>query len=169
MNESEPDNKPIDSIEKSFSKPVIKASTNDYLKRKRIIDEHFDLTIIPLEPKSRITTSDYLEYKGVINEPFDLTLEQGRRAAVLDQRLKSRSKIVNILMVPMVVVPFWLMVLLSLPAFGQKSYSEDMQKGFLLVLASDCIGLCYVVTHDLFPNGKKKKNQNQEESENSDS
>lgn len=55
----------------------------------------------------------------------------------------------------MSIAPFWLMALLSLPAFNVKeAYSEKMQAAFLTALASDFIGLYYVITRDLFPKGE---------------
>ncbi len=51
----------------------------------------------------------------------------------------------------MYVVPVWLIIMLTLPAFKVKAFSERMQILLLGALASDIVGLCYVVTRNLFP------------------
>jgi hypothetical protein len=70
----------------------------------------------------------------------------------------------------MSIVPIWLMVLLSLPAFGKKPYSEAMQAAFLTGLVSDFVGLYYVITRDLFPQGSSssKNNSKKENDQNDD-
>lgn len=100
---------------------------------------------IPLE---EITTDEYLTARNIKTE--DLTVE-GRKNARLEHHLASRTKVLAALVIPMYIVPVWLMIMLSLPAFRIKAFSERMQILLLGALASDIVGLCYVVTRDLFP------------------
>jgi hypothetical protein len=69
----------------------------------------------------------------------------------------------------MSIAPFWLMALLSLPAFDKKPYSETMQAAFLAALVSDFVGLYYVITRDLFPKGEAPhRKAGKDETENQD-
>jgi hypothetical protein len=93
---------------------------------------------------------------------FDLTKEEERRAADMTQRLWFRRTVLFTQLVPMCLIPLWLVVILSLPVFGVKQYSEDMQKGFLGALATNAFGICLIIARDIFPlgkeEGKSKKN-----------
>jgi hypothetical protein len=66
------------------------------------------------------------------------------------------------LMAPMIFIPFWLMWTLS--PINAKQYSERMQGAFLAALASDVMGLCWIVTRDLFPQGKESYRKQDNES-----
>ncbi len=95
------------------------------------------------------TVGEYLSSQNINRDDFTTT--KGRKSARLKHQLTSRTKVLTALIIPMYVAPIWLMVMISLPAFNIKSFSERMQFALLSALASDLIGLCYVVTRDLFP------------------
>lgn len=98
-------------------------------------------------------------------EKYDLTKPEGREAATLDERLRARTEVLHALRVPMYIVPCWLMLILSLPAINhpwlnKNAYSERVQFALIGALASDILGLCWVVTRDLFPQGKEPSKKN---------
>lgn len=97
------------------------------------------------------STEEYLKKQGIDRDA--VTTAELRKAEVV-HRLSSRKLVLLSLVIPMSIAPFWLMVLLSLPAFDKKPYSERMQAAFLTALVSDFAGLYYVITRDLFPNGE---------------
>jgi hypothetical protein len=99
---------------------------------------------------------------GIELAKFDFKKPSGRIGAETNHRLNSRSRIVRVLLCPMLIIPIWLMGMISLPAFGNKAYSERMQIFFLGALASNALGLCYVVTRDLFPLGKDDKDESEQ-------
>jgi hypothetical protein len=99
--------------------------------------------------RSTITTEEYLSGKNI--EANDFSTTEGRKSARLKHHLASRTKVLTALIIPMYVAPVWLMIMLSLPAFNIKVFSERMQILLLSALTSDLIGLCYVVTRNLFP------------------
>jgi hypothetical protein len=82
------------------------------------------------------------------------TSEDKIKMAEATQRLSARNLILWSLVVPMSVIPFWLMGLLTFNSLGRIKLSESLQVGILAAVASDYLGLYYVVTQDLFPQGK---------------
>ncbi|KPQ35704.1 MAG: Protein of unknown function (DUF3043) [Phormidesmis priestleyi Ana] len=100
-------------------------------------------------PAVTTTTEEYLNKPNV--KEYDFATSEARKSAELKHRIDSRTKVLAALIIPMYVAPIWLMVMLSLPAFKVKAFSERMQYLLLGALASDLLGLCYVVTRDLFP------------------
>lgn len=154
-------------------------STDDFLKRKNIDESSFQLVELDSTPDaenhpdiqnngkaeaivpashSTITldeaTDKFLKQKGIaINTAVVAMSDAEARAYELRHRLGARTTILWTLILPMAIVPFWLMIQLSLPIFGIKPYSEKMQLGLLAALATDVVGLFYVVTRDLYPNG----------------
>lgn len=121
-------------------------STENFLMQNGIYSGSIHCTDV--DAIDEIKTDEYLIAKNV--EQGDLTIE-GRKNARLQHHLASRTKVLAALIIPMYVVPIWLMIMLSLPAFKVKAFSERMQILLLGALASDIVGLCYVVTRDLFP------------------
>jgi hypothetical protein len=65
----------------------------------------------------------------------------------------------------MIVIPFWLMWMLS--PQNIKHYSGPMQTAFIGALATDVVGLYWIITRDLFPygNSKPRRGLNSEEDE----
>jgi hypothetical protein len=144
-------------------------STEDYLSQfglgKDAISEvsHSETSeIVPIESN----TDKYLENyatPGLSKEDrirqtriYDLTKEEGRKAADMEQRLSFREIVIISQLLPIFLIPLWLAVILSLPIFGVKPYSEDMQKGFLAALATNAFGVCLIVARDLFPLGSEE-------------
>jgi len=109
------------------------------------------------------TVGEYLSSQNINRDDFATT--EGRKSARLKHQLTSRTKVLAALIIPMYVAPIWLMVMISLPAFNIKSFSERMQFALLSALASDLIGLCYVVTRDLFPQKPNDWNEEDESEE----
>jgi hypothetical protein len=144
-------------------------STEDYLSQfglgRDAISEVLvgeTLEILPIESN----TEKYLENfaaPGLNKEArrrqtqiYDLTKEEGRKAADMEQRLSFREIVVISQLVPIFLIPIWLAIILSLPIFGVKPYSEDMQKGFLAALATNAFGVCLIIARDLFPLGSEE-------------
>lgn len=91
---------------------------------------------------------DYLPQDAFISPEDEL------RKLELEHRLKLRRLVLYALIIPMAIIPIWLMVLLTVPAFNKDAkISETMQIAYLTAVASDFIGLYYIITRDLFPNG----------------
>ncbi|KAM3089821.1 hypothetical protein ACKFKG_32380 [Phormidesmis sp. 146-35] len=126
-----------------------KITTEEFLRLAGIDQNSFK--IISSDLKKTQTTDEFLKEHGVGKDA--LTADQAR-SFELRHRLTARMIILGSLVAPMSIAPFWLMALLSLPAFGLKPYSEAMQAGLLAGLVSDVAGLYYVVTRDLFPKGQ---------------
>lgn len=122
-------------------------STEDFLVQNGIYPGSIHCTdAIENIPSQEITTGKYLTAKNIGTKDF----VQDRKNARLDHQIAARTKVLAALIVPMYVVPIWLMIMLSLPAFKVKVFSERMQILMLGALASDIVGLCYVVTRSLF-------------------
>lgn len=124
-------------------------STQKWLKKQGVHSS--DLQVQIIDDEKIESTEDYLSARGV--DRSALITDELRRAEAR-HRLNSRKLVLLSLVVPMSIAPFWLMVLLSLPAFDKKPYSERMQVAFLAALVSDFAGLYYVITRDLFPRGE---------------
>jgi hypothetical protein len=155
-------------------------STEDYLRQlgidKGSISEVSEQATSEIEPITN--TDEYLLDVAKRNNPSgipkaqleiqtkirDLTTEEGRKAAEMEQRLAEmeqrlgfRKIILFSQLLPMCLIPCWLVMVLSLPIFSIKAYSEDMQKGFLIALGTDALGICFIVARDLFPLAKEEK------------
>ncbi|MGB3200003.1 MAG: hypothetical protein WBA99_03820, partial [Nodosilinea sp.] len=81
----------------------------------------------------------------------------------LRHRLNARMIILYALIAPMVVIPFWLMWLLSPGNIDR--YEKEMEGALLGALASNVLGLCWIITRDLFPQGGQDLLQDREEPE----
>lgn len=156
-------------------------SPDDFLKRRNIDESAFQLTESSPPPDtqnnldvqysskaativpaihSTVTldeaTDKFLKQKGIaVNTAVVAMSDAEARAYELRHRLGARTTILWTLVLPMAIVPFWLMIQLSLPIFNIKPHSEKMQLGLLAALATDVVGLFYVVTRDLFPSGNE--------------
>lgn len=128
----------------------------EYLKREGIFEDAIrasDHKDNPLE--------EFIERHDLYEDT--LRTDEGRKGAELKHRLTARMIILFALIAPMIMIPFWLMWVLS-PA-NSKEYSERMQGAFLTALASNALGLCWVVTRDLFPQSRKQPFNNEDELE----
>lgn len=124
-------------------------STRTWLEKRGI--HNTDLQVHIVDTKKIEFTEDYLKAHGIDRSAV---ITDELRKAEAEHRINSRRLILLSLIVPMSIAPFWLMVLLSLPAFDKNPYSESMQAAFLAALVSDFVGLYYVITRDLFPKGE---------------
>lgn len=104
---------------------------------------------IKLIDDEKITsTESYLKGNGINANSFVVnTLEDAREMHLI----RSRTIVLWNLVVPMSIIPIWLVVLLTLPSFGRTQMSEKLQLAILAAIATDYLGLYYVVTRNLFP------------------
>lgn len=132
--------------------------TEDYLQ-KRGIDEN----AIEVQVHKNNLIEELLEHRGI--DKNALRTVEGRRGATLKHHLTARMIILCSLTLPMIIIPFWLMRMLS-PA-NIKHYSEHMQVAFMGALATDVIGLYAIITRNLFPqaNNSLKRELDSEEDE----
>ncbi|HSM82610.1 MAG TPA: hypothetical protein VLS96_13040 [Nodosilinea sp.] len=140
-----------DNTEKSTERKAL--AVDDYLK-----DLGLDADDIKIVENVNLI-EDYF-YRHRLSEDTLRTVE-GRKGAELRHRLTARMIVLYALLAPMVIIPFWLMWIL-LPS-NSKSYSERMQGAFLAALASNVLGLCWVVTRDLYPQGGPEREQDGED------
>lgn len=103
-------------------------------------------------PSGQSDTNAFLSKENV-DDPSDLIILSVDEEKEW-QRLGSRALVLKVLILPMVVIPPWSMVMLSLAWVGQMEMPGEVQLALVGVLGGDIIGLCYVVTRDLFPNGQ---------------
>lgn len=136
---------------------------DEYLNAKGITPDSFQVSDPETRPIGKIYASQTVEQLKIGDDDLDLQTDEGRKGAELQHRITSRSTVLKALVVPMYIIPLWLMVILSLPAMKITVYTERMQLTFLGALASDVIGLCYVVTRDLFPKGSSDRDDETEE------
>ena len=137
-------------------------STQEFLKKLNIGD--FELHLINDEGDKNkvVSTQDFLEQLGV----SEFAIKTADVKAEGNHRRISRM-IVLLTVIPMsTIIPVWLLVLLTLSGLGHAKFSEQLQLGLIGAGILDCFGLCYIVTSDLFPNGKSSKGSR---SKNSDS
>ncbi|NJN57777.1 MAG: hypothetical protein HC879_09890 [Leptolyngbyaceae cyanobacterium SL_5_9] len=128
------------------------ASTKRWLEKRGIRNTDFKVRIVDDEKIE--STEDFLAARGIDRSAV---VADELRKAEAKHRINSRMIVLLSLIVPMSIAPFWLMALLSLPAFGKKPYSDYMQGAFLTALVSDFVGLYYVITRDLFPQGENSR------------
>ncbi len=93
------------------------------------------------------STENYLDQREISRADFVTDEARGRfRYGLRDRRLALWSLIVPMAISakrnPAGTAPFWLMALVSLPAFGiREAYLEPMENAFLAALVSDCATL----------------------------
>ena len=126
-------------------------STRQWLEKHRVRPNSVRTSVVD---ETRVaSTEKYLRDRGIDKASVkDVTVETLKIKEVT-HRLSARTAVLMSLLIPMSIAPFWLMVLLTLPAFGKNAYSETMQGAFLAALVSDFAGLYHVITRDLFPQG----------------
>ncbi|MGI0491836.1 hypothetical protein ACN4EG_08485 [Alkalinema pantanalense CENA528] len=142
-----------------MSRELPQLKLDEYLREKGFTQESFQVSDPDENPIGKIDTRQTVEKLQIGHDDLDLKTDEGRKGAELQHRIHSRSTILKALVVPMYIIPLWLMVILSLPALKVNAYSEKMQFTLLGALASDVIGLCYVVTRDLFPKGSSSQDE----------
>jgi len=97
------------------------------------------------------STADYIPVNSFSSPEDEL------RKMELEHRIKLRSMLLYPLIIPMTIIPIWLMVLLTIPAINPNSkLSETLQIAYLTAVASDFAGLYYIITRDLFSQGTRK-------------
>ena len=123
-----------------------------WLSKNGVSKDSFNIYIVEKEKLS--STEEFLEERGIDQD--SLSTNESAHIEMKHQHF-ARNLILLSLVIPMSIVPFWLMALLSLPIFiERKIYSGSMQAAFLAALVSDYVGLYYIVTSDLFPKGRRK-------------
>ena len=130
------------------------------------------------DSQASLSTDSFLDIYGVDNHSMDASIsdvditspddllppdsliasDQNIEKRELEHRLRLRNIVLYALITPMAVIPIWLMVLLTVPVFHEDSkVSERMQIAYLTAVASDFVGLHYIITRDLFPDGRVKR------------
>lgn len=126
-------------------------STDSFLNIYGVHNNSMDASISEIEVAS---SDDFLPPDSLIAAGGDRDIERKE----IEHRLRLRNIILYALITPMAVIPIWLMVLLSVPVFNKESaVSERMQIAYLAAVASDFVGLYYIITRDLFPDGKTNR------------
>lgn len=140
-------------------------SVQAFLERYDIDEDAIKVHIA--EPCMEYTSlDDYLDSHGVPKDAIKSLHEE--KIADASHRRQARTIILWILSLQMLIIPIWLMVLLTLPIFNDKDsgkISERMQAGFLAAVATDFAGLYYIMTRDLFPQGSSGKPRRKKDEE----
>ncbi|HEY9629941.1 MAG TPA: hypothetical protein V6C84_21765 [Coleofasciculaceae cyanobacterium] len=126
-------------------------STQRWLEKRRVRCHSVSTQVI--DDSKVESTEQYLSDRGIGKTSLKAETAETLRIREAKHRLGARTAVLMSLLVPMSIAPFWLMVLLTLPALGRTHYSEGMQAAFLAALVSDFVGLYHVITRDLFPQG----------------
>lgn len=138
--------------DKSNEHPKEVLSTDEYLASFGLTDDALSILEDSVQEQENDSTEAFLERHGVGKDGLGLRTEEGRKGAELLDRLQGRKLLLRMLLVPMVVIPFWFMWILSPP--NTRHYSERMQGAFLGAFATNVLGLAVIVARDLFSNGK---------------
>ena len=85
-----------------------------------------------------------------------------------DHRINSRRVILYSFVVPMSIIPIWLMILLTLSVTGRAKMSPAVELGSLTAIAGDFAGLYCIVTRDLFPQGKPGNDDDNDDDDDGD-
>lgn len=149
-----------ESLENQQVVPEENTSTQEFLGKHGIKNDSISAQSTDVE----VTFLDDFLSPDAVKSPQDTfskaELDHRLSLAELEHRQKLRRWILRPLIIPMAIIPIWLMVLLSVPVFNSKAtVSERMQIAYLGAVASDFIGLYYIITRDLFPNGGNKRKQ----------
>ncbi|MBW4417680.1 MAG: hypothetical protein KME13_00455 [Myxacorys californica WJT36-NPBG1] len=144
-------------------------STGEYLNRHNI--DEMAIQIAPmasaeadhhahLAQSSVQSTENYLNRRGIGRADFVADEARSRLRYALNDRVIALWSLIVAMAISAKrnsarTAPFWLMALVSLPAFGiREAYSEPMENALLVALVSGCAGLCYVITRNLLPPSK---------------
>ena len=128
-------------------------SIKDFWHKHGLEDDSMDANVSDVEVTS---PDDVLPPESLTSTEHDDVLKRRE----LEHRLKLRRLILSRLVVPMAIIPIWLMVLLTVPVFDKNSgVSDTMQMAYLTAVVSDFAGLYWIITRDLFPDGKREKKQ----------
>jgi hypothetical protein len=137
----------------------------DYLKDKKYPDNS-SIVIVENNENSLDddrSTSDWLKKRGAgsnsdfIDRTYDLNTEQGRKGAELSQVLSFRRFLFWVQSVwVIVVIPLWLIIVLSLPFFGIQVYDAQpgMYQLLFAALMTNVFGMYLIIAKYLFPSVK---------------
>lgn len=132
-----------------------KEKKTENLSKKKIV-------LIPEDPSDYTFSIDELD-ENLKNQGVDINVNSVDDIIELKRAnhlIDSRTTILRIIVVPMSIVPIWLMIILTLSMFGKIEMSEKMKFAFLGAITGDFLGLCYIVTRDLFPQGDSARREN---------
>ncbi|MCU0548897.1 MAG: hypothetical protein MUC48_06070 [Leptolyngbya sp. Prado105] len=137
-------------------------SSEDFLKRKKVGESSFYVSEIgpspplPLDnseesdPAIRITFDDRLTIT-----PDEFLAQQGVTPEIairvrLDDEMQvtqstAQTLVLYLLVLPIVIVPFWLMMQMSLLIFYLKPHLEKILLGFLGLLGLEILGILYIL------------------------
>jgi hypothetical protein len=125
-------------------------STEEYLKTVGIEP---DGVKIQHQNQEILSTEEFLQQEGVKEEAIRETRADNAH------RRTSRMLILLSVVSMSTLIPLWLMTLLTLTGLGKAKFSEQMQLAILGTGIADIVGLCYVVTSDLFPKGRRSRRE----------
>lgn len=125
-------------------------STEAYLKTVGIEPDGVQ---IQHQNQEILSTEEFLQQEGVKEEAIRETRADNAH------RRTSRMLILLSVVSMSTLIPLWLMTLLTLTGLGKAKFSEQMQLAILGTGIADIVGLCYVVTSDLFPKGRRSQRE----------
>lgn len=141
-------------------------SLETFLANYRIGDDALKVEVAQ-EVTDYASPDEYLSQHGISENA--IAFEEIKAEA--SHRRQARTVILGVLAVQMLVIPIWLMILLTLPIVNEqasKKISPAMQGAYLAAVATDFAGLYYIITRDLFPkgsNGKLRRKDNEDDEE----
>jgi hypothetical protein len=128
---------------------VNEMSTEDYLKT---IGVESDGVQIMNQNHEIVSTEEFLQQEGVKEQAILLEIKANN-----EHRRIARMLVLLPVMSMSTIIPLWLMILLTLTGLGKAKFSEQMQFAILGTGIADIVGLCYLVTSDLFPKGRRSR------------
>lgn len=143
--------------------PEYHTSIKAFLEYYNIDDEAIRVYVVEslVEIES---TDDYLNRYGVPEGSIKSLREEIKSEVERSHKNGERGIILKVLAVQMLVIPLWMMVLLTLAAFEEDvDISQPMQGAYLTAVASDFAGLYYIVTRDLFPRGNGRSSKDDDD------
>ena len=110
-----------------------------------------------------------IEHSGI--EIYVKSVDDVIKIKQAKHRIMSRTVILYSLVVPMSIIPIWLMGIFTFSVSGKAHMSQTLQLSMLGAIAVDFAGLYYVVTSDLFPKGSliRRKDDSENDCDEGDS
>jgi hypothetical protein len=152
-------------MSKKSKKTSVDDYFTDYLKDKRYPNDISDLIVENNDNNldEDRSTSEWLNKRGAgsssdfIDRTYDLNTEQGRKGAELSQVLSFRRFLFWVQSVwVIVIIPLWLISVLSSPFFGIQVYDNQpgMYQLLFAALMTNVFGMYLIIAKYLFPSVK---------------
>lgn len=131
------------------------ASTEDFLGKQGAGDGSIEAESADIVT---ISTDDMLAPNALTSPEDGMRREQDFRRLALENHIKLRTWLLATVILPMAVIPIWLMCLLTEPVLNPNSrVKQEMQFAYLAAIATDVFGLYQIVIRNLFPDGKSEE------------